>query len=1106
MKKIEIRTTAIIALVSAVMLCTMAVAPAMAYYSFDGWPVVTRVSGTVDGGVFHDSEGWAGSTTLTLNTDVPNGTVKYAYLYTGTWCGNPTNAGWVNVTFNGNAGGVFDCDGNELGPIHIRGNADTNPNVWCSGYGKSWWYYNVTDLVIPGTTNTATTSEINGSLDGRVYGIALVVVYEGGDNPKNIQYWVNDGSDGLNYQTPHNTGTTDFPGTVTGSVTDAKLTMVHLTAYSPTCSDCLKFNDNLLDTSCVSTNAFDMHTWDVTNYVGASANDAWFSRGDDPYANVCNAILALEKEAGVPAPVADFAANVTFGIAPLAVHFTNTSTGTITNWKWDFDNNGEIDSEEPNPDYTYTDPGVYTVRLNVTGPGGSDEEIKEDYITVVEWCSLLPTPFLIYGWVNDSDGEQVNDPDVTVTNLNTSETYEVENMTSSNYYQVSTCSDNVSAGDVLRFVAVNETEKNFMREVTVADRNRGGFVQNITIATIPYPDLTVTGINSYHNNIDCPSWFNLSNEINVTVKNNGDAAAGASKVSLYIEGDYGDTAMYYFGKLPVPALGVGESHEVTFTDWVPIGDDCQQQPCNYMDSYKDYNFTAVADCDGEVEESDETNNATTTQDKTCYNGYTGDEPLENVEHGMLHGRVHYTTGNGSYGGLYSVGDSRTTGYNITIPAGASVEFAHLNVYYTWHYEKMTCPQMEVTFTNTTSGTVTLPFVKAYNDLKCTCPDAAWIFPWGNYVYDLTDYIPDGGEFSVTVTRTGGPSFCIAAPGVDLVYADENAPLIEYWINEGADILLGGRRYPTSSNLAWWECMNNATFQASTETGKVVSATVGVATPWGDDVPDDILFFNDAEIGRGVYDGYGSPCSYTIDSLTMKIEGSNAQVGINVSNVTDLYLQGGDNMVSQADDGDNVMAGNAILVVEYEIPTEVITTYDFATNASIDRWAYRYQINNTNPPATNDVPGVEFATNDNPKKDQYVKISIDNRKAQSDSTNLSGYYAAHRFVFDIADKIPAENIVKIEALWNGKGTHIDRKKAGATLYIWNGTAYEPLNTTDSRREVYLTGDVTAGIGNYIDTTGNLTILVEQNYNQTVKGKKDLVSKLSTDYVKVDITHT
>jgi hypothetical protein len=167
--------------------------------------------------------------------------------------------------------------------------------VWCSGYGKHWIYYTVTDLVTAGAVNTATTTKINatvGAFDGRVYGIVLVVVYEGGDNPKNIQYWINEGSDGLNDQ--HNDGTTDFAGTVSGSVTDAELTMVHLTAYEyPGCADCLQFNGAALDTSMVDSNTFELNSWDVTCDVTSSGNDAWYSRGGDGHVNVCNAILTL---------------------------------------------------------------------------------------------------------------------------------------------------------------------------------------------------------------------------------------------------------------------------------------------------------------------------------------------------------------------------------------------------------------------------------------------------------------------------------------------------------------------------------------------------------------------------------------------------------------------------------------------------------------------------------------------------------------------------------------------------------------------------------------------------------------------------------------------
>ncbi len=434
------------------------------------------------------------------------------------------------------------------------------------------------------------------------------------------------------------------------------------------------------------------------------------------------------------------------------------------------------------------------------------------------------------------------------------------------------------------------------------------------------PDLIVTDINAYHYNTDCSPWFNLPNEIDVTVKNDGTTPAGASKVSLYIEG-------VLFGKLSVSSLSAGASETVTFENWKPVGEDCLQPVCDFSWSYHDYNLKGVADCDGEVAESNETNNETTVVEKACYNGYMADEPLENVAQGKLHGHLLFTTGSGVYTGLYSVGNTQTTDYEINVPAGASVELANLNVYYTWHYEKDSCPQMEVSITNAT-GTHILPLEKAYNDIKCWCPGASWEFPWGNYVYDLTDYIPGSGTYTYTVTvkRTGGPSFCLAAPGIVLVYEDENAPVIEYWVNKGADVLIGGRR-ADGGYLAWWECINNATFTASSETREVVHATLGVAAPWAGSSwtpgTTNYLYFNDIKLGTGVY--HDTAYEETIDSITMHIGSTNAQVGVNVTSVTAHYLKGSENVVGQADDGDCMMPSNAFLVVEYgEEPTPTPT--------------------------------------------------------------------------------------------------------------------------------------------------------------------------------------
>ena len=53
-----------------------------------------------------------------------------------------------------------------------------------------------------------------------------------------------------------------------------------------------------------------------------------------------------------------------------------------TSWEWDFDNDGTVDSTDQNPQWTYSSPGWYTVKLTVTGPVGSDTCVKEMYILV----------------------------------------------------------------------------------------------------------------------------------------------------------------------------------------------------------------------------------------------------------------------------------------------------------------------------------------------------------------------------------------------------------------------------------------------------------------------------------------------------------------------------------------------------------------------------------------------------------------------------------------------------------------------------------------------------------------------------------------------------
>ena len=81
-------------------------------------------------------------------------------------------------------------------------------------------------------------------------------------------------------------------------------------------------------------------------------------------------------------PVANFTADNTIGDAPLTVNFSDESTDDITSCLWDF-GDGETSTEQ-NPNHTYDNPGIYTVSLSVSGPHGSDTEVKLGYITVSE--------------------------------------------------------------------------------------------------------------------------------------------------------------------------------------------------------------------------------------------------------------------------------------------------------------------------------------------------------------------------------------------------------------------------------------------------------------------------------------------------------------------------------------------------------------------------------------------------------------------------------------------------------------------------------------------------------------------------------------------------
>ena len=141
--------------------------------------------------------------------------------------------------------------------------------------------------------------------------------------------------------------------------------------------------------------------WDTQSL---SVSDARFSGTNDIILTVdstnCDPIVRLVRVdtasylgvplqlSSSPPPVASFTATPTNGIRPLAVTFTDTSSGSITNLLWNFG-----DGQTTNTlagvvvTHNYQTNGTYTVSLKASGPGGGNTNTQLNSVTV-----LIPNP------------------------------------------------------------------------------------------------------------------------------------------------------------------------------------------------------------------------------------------------------------------------------------------------------------------------------------------------------------------------------------------------------------------------------------------------------------------------------------------------------------------------------------------------------------------------------------------------------------------------------------------------------------------------------------------------------------------------------------------
>jgi len=455
------------------------------------------------------------------------------------------------------------------------------------------------------------------------------------------------------------------------------------------------------------------------------------------------------------------------------------------------------------------------------------------------------------------------------------------------------------------------------------------------------PDLAVTAIKPYHyewsEEYNVPKgdpWFNLRNYVAVAISNNGTADAGNFEVKLYADDELIGSKTVEEG---LPASPTDNTTNVTF-EWTPEGEDplswtdsAEGAICDYEDTSREYMLRAVVDEDDDILEDDEDNNEFTKPEpqKVVWNGYMADEPLENYVHDSVNGGMIYTTGDGeyrSYDSDQSGTNDETYDINYDLQIPGSTRLARFYIYYTWAKPSYTAPKIVVTLETPSGDIYDLDMEKSYSDIKGDF--GADIYAWGTYAYDITDYVGESGTYIAHVSNQnygGGDSYfadkySFAPPAILVVYEDASEPKREYWINEGADLLMGGEeeRY-YGGFLSLEECKNSALFSGSIDSGEVKGAVLGTVSVWGGNPTTgwhSYLYFNGNELGRDLYEGYSGSYNEKMDGLSMSIGSNDAQIGIELTDILD-DLEGCDNEVMQGDDGDNMMPANAFLVITYE---------------------------------------------------------------------------------------------------------------------------------------------------------------------------------------------
>ena len=345
--------------------------------------------------------------------------------------GNPTN--WTKQVVDANftdAHDVFVCDFDDDGDGDIFGaSAGLNDITWWRNDGGNpiQWIEQIIDGSFPGA-RSVWVADLDGDDDKDVCGAALT--------SNEVTWWRNDGGDPIlwkefritnNFRGSHQVYPCDMDKDGDQDILGAAYSVNEVSWWRNDGGDPINWTKQVIDNQfggSLTTYATDFDLdGDMDVLGGANISDDvswWRNDGGDPFIwtrfdidNKFNGAWVIwaddfdgdgDIDALGAADTDDdiawfendligahFSVDVTSGHAPLIVQFNESSVTfpSPLSYAWDFENDGTINTREQNPTWTFIQPGVYSVKLEVTNDSTSYILLKEKFIHVFNGASAL---------------------------------------------------------------------------------------------------------------------------------------------------------------------------------------------------------------------------------------------------------------------------------------------------------------------------------------------------------------------------------------------------------------------------------------------------------------------------------------------------------------------------------------------------------------------------------------------------------------------------------------------------------------------------------------------------------------------------------------------